>query len=714
MTRFTILYCRRSDGKLETGTHGKRERNQPTAPQLSQKPDAKGVISYYREITHDEAKHQDWRRKLAGMLIRQLGDAEQIARDKNFILHDLPENYRLFEHVKSRSTEVDGKVQKNPKTHAGGGHDRQDAYLYGHPLGRKKRYRSPAEFFPHLLWLSTDETGDRNNCSCKLCAPDDIQPEVKEAEGAKAMVAKKDESKAPKKKAMVALPNRQIPTPEAPPQAQPQAHPPVQVPSLAPQQRFSQASPQVPQHASHSPSPYTQVQGSRSQTSTPIHATYAQGQPATLADTLRGQMGTMPSPMVSQQHPAQPQQRPAQPQPRPAQPQQRPAPPTPSPLAQPRSQEQQLDLEYGRFIYRVGELVWFNRGDAWGLGVIMRRWFYHAESRGYLVQPLSHPFDQSQPAVVINLDSYLRPWLAWSAPSFTTDRLNQVADISYDALKWDLLLKGELGPGDPVIDASILAAKAIDKSWTPFELVHDQQNSPFLYWNGVYLGGERLWVGEAARLRMGGAEDVIVIAAIIERVEKNQPYGLSGQSPIFLMGDVYTLATVPDGAVEPPDQASLPPRMREDARYRNRVSTMSPTGARVYWKLVKAKLQVDFSNIKGRWYETSCLLPIIKGQAAFEEAARRGEIEPVGPLLNARVDCGPSAGRRFATRLEAFGKAVPQGSRLVDGIVPPSAPPQVSVPISAAQGSGEGQYFAGEGGGLEEFVNLEGEGWGFQ
>lgn len=51
--------------------------------------------------------------------------------------------------------------------------DRQDSYLYGHPQGRKKRFRSPADFYNHLLWLATDAEGDSyNNCGCKICYPE--------------------------------------------------------------------------------------------------------------------------------------------------------------------------------------------------------------------------------------------------------------------------------------------------------------------------------------------------------------------------------------------------------------------------------------------------------------------------------------------------------------------------------------------------------------
>ena len=82
---------------------------------------------------------------------RSLTDTDKWAQ---CILWDLPHGYRLYEHIKSKA---DGQT-KPVKNHSGGGHDRQDAYLYGYPKGPKKRFRSPVEFFPHLLWLSTDES----------------------------------------------------------------------------------------------------------------------------------------------------------------------------------------------------------------------------------------------------------------------------------------------------------------------------------------------------------------------------------------------------------------------------------------------------------------------------------------------------------------------------------------------------------------------------
>jgi hypothetical protein len=74
MARFYPIYPARSDGKKEILAKGKvREPNQPTDTQLDQRPDKNGVSDFYREVAPDEIKHLDWRRKLGGMLVRELG-----------------------------------------------------------------------------------------------------------------------------------------------------------------------------------------------------------------------------------------------------------------------------------------------------------------------------------------------------------------------------------------------------------------------------------------------------------------------------------------------------------------------------------------------------------------------------------------------------------------------------------------------------------------
>jgi len=74
MAPYLNVQPRRSDGKLETYVKGKRpERNEPTSEQLDTTPDKRGVSDYYKEVASTETKHLDWRRKLGGMLARELG-----------------------------------------------------------------------------------------------------------------------------------------------------------------------------------------------------------------------------------------------------------------------------------------------------------------------------------------------------------------------------------------------------------------------------------------------------------------------------------------------------------------------------------------------------------------------------------------------------------------------------------------------------------------
>ena len=72
---YTVLYVRRSDGKLEITHKGRTEKNEPTPEQLDQTPDAKGVADYYRELGPKELKVLDWRRKLGSMLVKHIGNS---------------------------------------------------------------------------------------------------------------------------------------------------------------------------------------------------------------------------------------------------------------------------------------------------------------------------------------------------------------------------------------------------------------------------------------------------------------------------------------------------------------------------------------------------------------------------------------------------------------------------------------------------------------
>ena len=75
--KYELVYLQKSDGKLETVNKKKRkEANAPTSGQLDQTPDSKGVIDYYRLIEIGDDKEVEWRRKLGGMLKREIGEVE--------------------------------------------------------------------------------------------------------------------------------------------------------------------------------------------------------------------------------------------------------------------------------------------------------------------------------------------------------------------------------------------------------------------------------------------------------------------------------------------------------------------------------------------------------------------------------------------------------------------------------------------------------------
>jgi hypothetical protein len=609
-TQFWPLFVGRSDGKQTVVQKNTSIKNGPSEEQLDRTPNAHGQCDYYRLIDYDEPKHLDWRKKLGGMLLREIGGAEYENRWQQCFLWDLPEGYRLYEHIKSKA---EGQA-KSVKNHSGGGHDRQDAYLYGHPKGPKKRFRSPLEFFPHLLWLFTDETGDPDNCTCKLCSPFQLEPEKPAA----------------------------TPTPH--PQ-QTSRSPAVQDPARRPSEQLATASP-VPKSESV-------------------------------------------------------------PQPRQA----APVAPVPTQLPQPRSIDQQVDAQYGKFIARVGEVTWFQReAGAWGLGVVVRRWLTKEEQnpRAYVVQPLSYP-QHSPPQIVVYDDSHLKPWLAWSVPKCTYSYLCNNPQLSYPQIPWADLVSGRFGNGNAEVDASIHASKMIDSYYTLFEplkMTTSNTGQQERHWNGIFLGAEKIWNGEPVRLHLGSGNDVMVITDIVER-NPNAPQTAAPNSPrptVYFVGDIYSLAHLqtpdPNSRPEAPHNPYLPSRMREDMRWRNDLLVPN-TRMMGYWKLIASQSRLGIENIKGRWYEASLVFAQL-----YQEAIKKGE-PGSGIWLNARGECNGAAGKegiRVGDRLRSFGASVPERTVLVDGVDPPrqQKPQDHDMQGLEMAGTGADTQFA-----LDDFMNLE-------
>jgi hypothetical protein len=514
--------------------------------------------------------------------------------DIGCILVTFPEGYRLYEHVKK--TEKDGQTEVKTKTHAGGGNDRQDAYLYGHPTGRRKRFRSPADFFPHLLWLCTDDSGDPDNCGCKICSPEDLDVVLP---GAKSLKSEK----------------------------------PVK-------QEVAESKSTIPQSSASTTRPAPQVR----------------------AASLQQQQ--------QQQQQSQP---------------------VPTPLSPAKSPDQQEDRRYGSFMYRPGEIVWFSRVQAWGLGVVLRRWKALAGKFSYTVQPLSYPNGPSI-AVTKTNEFDMRPWLAWSVPAFTHTGLNTVLDLPrFDTMEWGALRQGAYGAGgDMEVDGSILAAKSIDSTFTPFGQTQRSEVEPGTVetrFESMYLGGEKIWVGEPVRLTPGSGTDILVIHSIVERRKTAAMTGQVIQQSTYLVGDQYSLVNIQHINPNIPTPAApsmnphLPERLTQDLAYRNAQSIHKKHLAS-YWKLVRSQVQIGLSDIKGRWYEATVLLPKLQGQEAFDTMLAKGDVQEASLWMNSRGDCqnanrpvnAPKIGNqniRKPTRREALGHAIPQGVEIQDAAQPP-------------------------------------------
>lgn len=576
---------------------------------------------------------------------QSLRGADQADKWQQTILWEFPENYRLYEHIK---TKADGQA-KTVKNHSGGGHDRQDAYLYGYPKGPRKRYRSPADFFPHLLWLCTDENSDYQNCTCKMCSP--VQLEV---EKPAVRVEIKSEPLATVKRE----PGMDTTTPHP---ALVRRNPIVAVP--APTRRSVSGPP--------TPSPIIK-----------------EATPAALpAQTSNAPQIRAPAVLQS------------------------------APLPQPRGAEQSTDGRYGQFLCRTGEVVWFYRPktSAWGLGLVVRRWTAkdNSGSKTYLVQPLSHPFDSATPEAVTS-DQNLKPWLAWSAPACTYPYLQQNPQLRYDQIDWNALLSGRFGEGVADVDASIMAAKAIDTTYTLFERIKTTPiaNGEERHYNAIYLGAEKIWRGDPVRIRLGvTGNDLIVVTDIFERLTTNpaQKPGTPPTSQVWLTGDIYSYSTMPasdPSQLPTPPSASnpnIPIRMREDMAWRNRM-LVPMTQTLAWWRLIATSSRVEMADIKGRWYETSLLF-----EEAFTKAVKNNE-GGNGIWMNARGDAtgvGRNVGTPRPDRVGAFGNALPKGTQLVEGLEPPAAQ-RSQVPTSDMQGldigigAGAGEAFS-----LDDFMNVD-------
>ena len=498
---------------------------------------------------------------------------------EHYILKDLPEGYVLWKHMRTKASS-NGKSAPEAA--------RQDTYLYGYPMG-KSRYRSAQEFFPHLLWLATDDQGNcLRNCSCRFCYPE-AQPagEPKKVATAAAFLREKAATAQPGQRAFAS--NSQANTLK-------QGAPVVQAPQ--------------------------------------IHASGRVQAPA-------------PTPALAE------------------------------PFMEPTAEQKYDSDPNNALIYRPGELVWWHRNPAWGLSIVLRRRVSPTGQAQFLLQPLGHPFADNKPVIRTNSPNDMRPWLAWSVPplSFTS-----IKDYAFEQVPWERILKGEFGKdaiGSAEVDASILAAKGINQSYSFFDKIDTPLAVPEeTFYKGMFLGGEKIWVGEPLRLQGSSNEEIVVMVVkqMIERIPRNAaPENQAKMAKVMIVGDIYTFAKMPTppqykNRCNWPTPPGLPARMVQDLHYRNEIAVSAGKNVWREWKLVSSNTPKELGEIKGRWYESKLLLPILRTPQELEQDLREnGEASDAGLHMNSRVHMMVGPARRMKDRPATVGGAVPATTKISRG-----------------------------------------------
>jgi hypothetical protein len=142
-------------------------------------------------------------------------------------------------------------------------------------------------------------------------------------------------------------------------------------------------------------------------------------------------------------------------------------------------------------------------------------------------------------------------------------------------------------------------------------------------------------------------------------------------SPVTVIGDIYKFVQMPMPASYKDRKdwptPKLPPRMAADLRFRNENSVDAKRNIWSEWQLIEPRAKRALSVIKGRWYETRILLPILRA-AEYDEELSRGVTYDAGVWMNARYDTTSDALSKKESRIDALGRAVPKDTKISLGL----------------------------------------------
>jgi hypothetical protein len=261
------------------------------------------------------------------------------------------------------------------------------------------------------------------------------------------------------------------------------------------------------------------------------------------------------------------------------------------------------------------------------------------------------------------------------------------------------------------VDASIFKSREIDTSYCLVDKI-DYPHGDF--YAGVFYGAEKIWMGEPVRLKrhavphanLTGLE--IMVVSSIQDLRPQLVPGANARTlstDVAVMGDIYEFVSYPASTVPiPPIPQWLPPRLLLETKVKNQVTSSSnsekPTVGT--WNCIHQGYTIKLEDIKGRWYESSILIPELKSHSIFQQSLSVGKWDELATQMNEMGNAGQSLVRgwnRNARRSDDLVKAVP--SEFVLGI-DQQAPTPTPAPVPASNRQHQHQQ--------REMVDLTSEG----
>lgn len=325
----------------------------------------------------------------------------------------------------------------------------------------------------------------------------------------------------------------------------------------------------------------------------------------------------------------------------------------PQPQVQAQVQQTQQTVAWSLkspLLVRVGELVWYKNGATWRLGIISAS----NNQNGHELVPLGHGIIHHPKVMKMTED--MRPFYAFSVPSVNIPDLK---DKVFDEIPWDAMIHATAGDKGKLeviaLDASKMAASKIDYSYSLWSRTSEDLSGKVAYY-GCFFGAERIEIGDCLRLRslpmeLSVAGDSAILGLRTIFTSKDYP------GAVLLCGHIYMLVKGEHANAVPPE--TLPLALRDESNWRNSINAASNWR----WILVKENLVLQEASIRGRFYPTHRLMPILD-PPRFQHAVQQGQVDDQLQQLNNRMDgMGHYIGRKW-NRINTLGSCIAHGVRL--------------------------------------------------